>query len=207
MNKRDPKFWALIGFGVGAVSASAGSISNPLDSILGGLLQAIIWYLIANVIIKKRKRLSLSQKKSNYNSEHQITDEKSNTKINMLEFSQEQISLGAIFAIVYALGVAGALISFWQDAGTIKVINPNSTVLQQIDRFFNIILSISGFIDVFVFPSLFAALLITFSVKMYRVSRSKLRNQKLRFPVAAAIVFSAIIIWILFNLILVKILS
>lgn len=52
--KNDPKFWALIGFCVGAVLASAGSISNPLDSILGGLVQSGIWFLVSRQIIKSK---------------------------------------------------------------------------------------------------------------------------------------------------------
>lgn len=52
--KNDPKFWALIGFCVGAVLASAGSISNPLDSILGGLVQSGIWFIVSRQIIKSK---------------------------------------------------------------------------------------------------------------------------------------------------------
>jgi hypothetical protein len=44
MNTRNPKFWALIGFGVGAVIASAGTIIHPLDSLFGGLIQAGLWF-------------------------------------------------------------------------------------------------------------------------------------------------------------------
>ena len=69
MNKRDPKFWALIGFGVGAVSASAGSISNPLDSLLGGLIQASLWFLVSLFIIKRKQKKEGNNVKSESNSE------------------------------------------------------------------------------------------------------------------------------------------
>jgi ribosomal protein L40E len=52
MNTRNPKFWALIGFGVGAVIASAGTFVHPLDSLFGGLIQAAIWFVIKRKSIK-----------------------------------------------------------------------------------------------------------------------------------------------------------
>ena len=54
MNKNNPNFWALIGFGVGAVIASAGTIVHPLDSLFGGLIQAAIWYGVARLILRKK---------------------------------------------------------------------------------------------------------------------------------------------------------
>jgi len=56
MNSNNPIFWALIGFFVGFVVASGGSVSNPIDSLLGGLLQAGIWYLVSKWILKRRKK-------------------------------------------------------------------------------------------------------------------------------------------------------
>ena len=61
MNLKNPYFWALIGFGVGAVIAAAGSIATPADSILGGFIQALIWYGISRfVITRKSKKVGLS---------------------------------------------------------------------------------------------------------------------------------------------------
>ena len=54
MNTRNPKFWALIGFGVGAVIASAGTVANPLDSLLGGLIQAVLWFGVSSFILRKK---------------------------------------------------------------------------------------------------------------------------------------------------------
>jgi hypothetical protein len=51
--KNDPKFWALIGFGFGAVLASGGSLSNPVDSLLGGVIQAAIWFFVARGVIRR----------------------------------------------------------------------------------------------------------------------------------------------------------
>jgi hypothetical protein len=56
MNTRNPKLWAIIGFGVGSVIAAAGSIATPLDSLIGGIIQALIWYGVSSLIIKKNKR-------------------------------------------------------------------------------------------------------------------------------------------------------
>ncbi len=54
--KHDPRFWGLIGFGVGAVLASGGSLNSPIDSIFGGLIQAAIWFLISRYFIRRNER-------------------------------------------------------------------------------------------------------------------------------------------------------
>jgi hypothetical protein len=54
MNTRNPKFWALIGFGVGAVIASAGTVVHPLDSLFGGLIQAALWFGVSSFLIKRK---------------------------------------------------------------------------------------------------------------------------------------------------------
>ena len=56
MNRGNPFFWALIGFGVGAVIAAAGSISTPADSILGGFIQALIWFGVASFVIRRKSK-------------------------------------------------------------------------------------------------------------------------------------------------------
>jgi len=61
MNLKNPYFWASIGFGVGAVGAAAGRIASPMDSILGGVIQALIWYGVSRfVITRKSKKVALS---------------------------------------------------------------------------------------------------------------------------------------------------
>jgi len=55
MNSSNPKFWALIGFGVGAVLAAAGPVATPLDSIVGGVIQALIWFGVSSLVINKKK--------------------------------------------------------------------------------------------------------------------------------------------------------
>jgi hypothetical protein len=54
MNSKNPLFWALVGFVIGFVVASGGDISSPLDSLVGGLLQAGIWYLVSKLILSKK---------------------------------------------------------------------------------------------------------------------------------------------------------
>ena len=54
MNTSNPRFWALIGFGVGAVIALAGSTATPLDSLIGGLIQAGIWFGVSYLILKRK---------------------------------------------------------------------------------------------------------------------------------------------------------
>jgi ribosomal protein L40E len=54
MNSKNPKFWALIGFGLGAVLAAAGQVATPLDSIVGGLIQAGIWFGVSTLILKSK---------------------------------------------------------------------------------------------------------------------------------------------------------
>ena len=61
MNRGNPFFWAIIGFGVGAVIAAAGSIATPADSLLGGLIQALIWFGVSSFVIKRKfKKVEIS---------------------------------------------------------------------------------------------------------------------------------------------------
>ena len=57
MNSKNPKFWALIGFGAGAVFAAAGTMSSPFESLVGGLIQAAIWYGISSLILRKKNQV------------------------------------------------------------------------------------------------------------------------------------------------------
>ena len=59
MNTKNPKFWALVGFGVGAVIATTGRNVNLFDSIIGAMIQAVIWFGISSLILRK-KSLKLS---------------------------------------------------------------------------------------------------------------------------------------------------
>jgi threonine/homoserine/homoserine lactone efflux protein len=56
MNTSNPKFWALIGFVVGIVIAAGGTISTPLDALIGGLIQAAIWFGVSTLIIRRKKK-------------------------------------------------------------------------------------------------------------------------------------------------------
>ena len=64
LNKNNPNFWALIGFGVGAVIASAGTFVHPLDSLLGGLIQAALWFGVSSFVLRKKNSSSISPEKS-----------------------------------------------------------------------------------------------------------------------------------------------
>lgn len=52
----NPKFWAGVGFVFGVVLASGGEIQSPPDLLFGGVLQALIWFGISYVIIKRRTK-------------------------------------------------------------------------------------------------------------------------------------------------------
>ena len=64
MNSRNPKFWALIGFGIGAVAAAGGGVTSPLDSIFGGIIQAAIWFGVSSLILQKRNKQKISNTQS-----------------------------------------------------------------------------------------------------------------------------------------------
>lgn len=83
MNTRNPKFWAAIGFGVGSVIAAAGSIATPLDSLIGGIIQALIWYGVSNLIIKKKSKNITIQNLSTFNTK----DKNSKSGINSNDVS------------------------------------------------------------------------------------------------------------------------
>ena len=64
MNSKNPKFWALIGFGIGAVVAAGGGVTGPLDSIFGGIIQAAIWFGVSSLILQKRNKQKISNTQS-----------------------------------------------------------------------------------------------------------------------------------------------
>jgi|LakMenEpi03Aug12_release.lakeMendotaPanAssembly.Ray.scaffolds.fasta_scaffold408728_2 hypothetical protein len=55
MNTRNPKFWAVVGFTVGALMAAGGGLSSPADSLLGGLIQTVVWFIISSIVIRAKK--------------------------------------------------------------------------------------------------------------------------------------------------------
>jgi len=50
----NPKFWAAVGFVVGTIMALAGEIQTPLDVLLGGVIQALVWFGVSYSIIKRK---------------------------------------------------------------------------------------------------------------------------------------------------------
>ena len=61
MNYRNPTSWALIGFGLGAIAASATAYTGFLDALLNGLLSAAIFYGISLVVIRRTKSAKIKQ--------------------------------------------------------------------------------------------------------------------------------------------------
>jgi hypothetical protein len=57
-NTSNPKFWALIGFGVGALLAAGGTDNSVLDSLTGGFIQGLLWFGISYLILKSKRRKS-----------------------------------------------------------------------------------------------------------------------------------------------------
>jgi hypothetical protein len=60
VNSSNPKFWALLGFIFGAVIAAGGSMASPIESIVGGIIQAAIWFGVSSLILKKRNKQKIS---------------------------------------------------------------------------------------------------------------------------------------------------
>ncbi len=70
MTSQNPKYWALIGFGVGAVIASTSTFATPLDSLMSGLIQALIWFGVSKLILQRRSKSPvLTQPKSEMESQ------------------------------------------------------------------------------------------------------------------------------------------
>jgi hypothetical protein len=65
MNSSNPKFWALVGFIFGAVIAAGGSMASPIESIVGGIIQAAIWFGVSSLILQKRNKQKISNAQSN----------------------------------------------------------------------------------------------------------------------------------------------
>jgi hypothetical protein len=64
MNSSNPKFWALVGFIFGAVLAAGGSMASPIESIVGGIIQAAIWFGVSSLILQKRNKQKISNTQS-----------------------------------------------------------------------------------------------------------------------------------------------
>ena len=54
MPTSNPKFWAVVGFVVGVVMATGGELKTPLDALLGGVIQALVWFGVSYLIIKRK---------------------------------------------------------------------------------------------------------------------------------------------------------
>ena len=55
LNRNDPNFWALIGFGL--VVASLITVpTTPLDFVITSLLSTLIWYGVARYILQRRNK-------------------------------------------------------------------------------------------------------------------------------------------------------
>lgn len=93
LDKNNPKFWGLIGFAVGAVIASAGTISTPLDSVVGGLIQAGIWYGISSLILKKKKEKSDQPSEPNPQLHRIQTQNSGFVQIKVCETCQKRVPL------------------------------------------------------------------------------------------------------------------
>lgn len=64
MNSSNAKFWALIGFIFGAILAAGGSMASPIESIVGGIIQAVIWFGVSSLILQIRNKKKISNTQS-----------------------------------------------------------------------------------------------------------------------------------------------
>jgi hypothetical protein len=58
LNTSNPKFWTLIGFGVGALLAAGGVDNSMADVITGGIIQGLIWLGISFLILSTKRNKS-----------------------------------------------------------------------------------------------------------------------------------------------------
>lgn len=89
MNSKNPKFWALIGFGVGAVLAAAGTMSSPFESLVGGLIQAAIWYGISSLILRKKNETGNFNRNTISNSAFKDSEDKKSIKSESIRTCDE----------------------------------------------------------------------------------------------------------------------
>ena len=54
MPTSNPKFWAVVGFVFGVVIPTVGELQTPLDALLGGVIQALVWFGVSYLIIKRK---------------------------------------------------------------------------------------------------------------------------------------------------------
>lgn len=56
MNTSNPKFWAVIGAGVGFILAAGGEVNTAADAVFGSLIQSAIWFGVSTIIINRKNK-------------------------------------------------------------------------------------------------------------------------------------------------------
>jgi uncharacterized membrane protein len=185
-----PLTWGIIGALVGFFAGLAGQDNRVLDGLAGAAIQSIIWFSLAWVVIKIKKR------KPSKVVEQEITQ-------NDIEAKSSGVKLKIIFLSVYLFVTVASLSVYWQDEAS----NPYLQ-LSLADKLYNLstyVSSLAGFIDTFILALVYA-ITITSAVFFYRKSVVKLKNKKNRIALIALVCFSAFLIYMVipFLLVIVK---
>jgi len=184
MKRSQPLTWGIIGAFVGFFAALAGQDSRVLDGLVGAVVQSIIWFSVAWLVIRIKKR------KPSKVVEQEIAQ-------NEIEAKSSGVKLKIIFLSVYLFLTVGSLGVYWQDEAS----NPYLQ-LSLADKLYNLstyVLSLAGFIDTFIFPALAGAITITSAFFFYRKSVVKLKNMKNKFALIALVCVSTLLVWFLLS--------
>jgi threonine/homoserine/homoserine lactone efflux protein len=65
LNTSNPKFWAGVGFVFGVILAAGGTIATPLDALIGGIIQAAIWFGVSSFFINRKNKKKQSGDSAN----------------------------------------------------------------------------------------------------------------------------------------------
>lgn len=183
-----PLTWGIIGALVGFFAGLAGQDNRVLDGLAGAAIQSIIWFSLAWVVIKIKKR------KPSKVVEQEIAQ-------NDIEAKSSGVKLKIIFLIVYSFLVVLPLATQWAWSGNYEI-----SQLSSIDKISNLssyVFSFVGMIDIFISPALAYAITITSAVFFYRKSVVKLKNKKNRIALKALVCFSALLIYMVITFLLV----
>jgi len=187
INPSSPIFWGLIGSLIGLIAALGGEDNRFVDGFFGALIQFLLWYGVAWVVLKYRKKLKDKRTSS---------DEPSpSVQPLVAKSANRKVPLIVWFLIAYLAPVVGGISGRFKTAKSWSQISGES----QISIVLKEVISPAGVIDAFIFPSLASAITITSSIFFYRKTAVKL-NQNSRKPfLVGTYILATAVVWVLLS--------
>lgn len=173
---------------VGLLAALGGEDNRFADGFFGALIQFVLWHGFSWVIIRKREKL---KKREGLDSESPSLSQTNNSASTL----SHRMPLIFWFLITYSIPLVGGIVGRFNTAQSWSQISGKS----QISIVFNEVLTPTGIIDTFVFPSLASAITITTSIFFYRKIVQNLKQNSKKPLLLSVFVLTTVTIWILLS--------